>query len=151
MSAEHYVHLVTELCAAVGLPDAEPVLQRGAIEVEGFEVLLGYYENDPQAMYLNFNFGIVTAGRTLRVFQLLLEANLTVYAQDQAQLGLNPDTGGIILIVRVPMSDEIDGQWLAGTLTHYAEHGRYWRDNVAGASDEMFTGLCSGEYIWLRA
>jgi len=151
MSVERYTELVTELCAEIGLPDAGAVLARAAIEVEGMEVLLGYFETDPQAMYLNFNFGIVTAGRTLRVFQLLLEANLTVYAQDQAQLGLNPDTGGVILIARVPFTDDIDGKWLADTLTHYGEHGRYWRDNIAAASDEMFAGLCSGEYLWLKA
>jgi hypothetical protein len=102
-------------------------------------------------MYLNFHFGVVTAGRSLSVFRLLLESNLTVYAQDQAQVGINPDTGGIILIVRVPMTPDISGQWLAETLSHYAEHGRYWNDNILRAVDEAFDGLCSGDYLWLKA
>ena len=151
MSAERFGGLVRQLCEAIDLPDPEAVLARGAVEVEGFEILLRHFENDVDAMYLNFDFGIVTAGRTLRVFQLMLESNLTVYAQDQAQLGLNPDTGGVLLIVRVPITDEIDGAWLAETLTHYTEHGRYWRDNMSTATDEMFGGLCSGQYVWLRA
>ncbi|MCW7540811.1 CesT family type III secretion system chaperone [Aquabacterium sp. A7-Y] len=151
MNVQVYADLVYELCHVIGLPDADEVLRRGAIEVEGFEVLLGYYDSDPQAMYLNFHFGIVTAGRSLRIFQLLLESNLTVYAQDQAQLGLNPDTGGVLLIVRIPLGPEVDGPWLAETLTHYTEHGRYWRDNLLNASDEMFTGLCAGDYFWLKA
>ncbi|WKB51719.1 molecular chaperone Tir [Eleftheria terrae] len=151
MSADVYCSLVVDLCQLIGLPDADEVLRRGAIEVEGFEVLLGHFESDPQAMYLNFHFGIVTAGRTLRTFQLLLESNLTVYAQDQAQLGLNPDTGGVLLIVRVPLTPDIDAAWLAETLTHYTEHGRYWRDNILNASDEMFTGICAGDYFWVKA
>jgi hypothetical protein len=151
MSADRYEGLVRDLCRVIGLPDAETVLQRGAMEVEGFEVLVSHFTNDEQAMYLNFNFGIVTAGRTLRVFQMMLEANLTVYAQDQAQLGLNPDTGGVLLIVRVPMTDDVDGEWLASTFTHYTEHGRYWRDNMSTATEEMFIGICSGEYMWLKA
>jgi|SRR5436190_6198711 len=151
MSLDRYRDLVRGLCSVIGLPNADVVLERGAMEVEGFEVLVSHFENDPEAMYLNFNFGIVTAGRTLRVFRLLLEANLTIYAQDQAQVGLNPDTGGVLLIVRVPMTPDVDGTWLADTFSHYTEHGRYWRDSIIEATDEMFSGLCSGEYVWLKA
>ena len=151
MSFDRYRELVTQMCGVVNIPDAAAVLARGAGEIDGYEVLLTHFENDPEAMYLNFNFGIVTAGRTLRVFRLLLEANLQIYAQDQAQMGLNPDTGGVLLIVRVPMTDEIDGNWLAETFNHYIEHGQYWRDSIITATDEMFEGVCSGEYMWLRA
>lgn len=151
MSHEKFKGLVAQMCEAIGFPDVDGVLRRGALEVEGFEVLVNHFSNDEGAMYLNFHYGIVTAGRTLRVFRLLLEANLSVYAQDQAQLGISPDTTGIILIVRIPMGDEIDGPWLAETLAHYAEHGRYWRDNILAASDEMFEGVCSGDYAWIRA
>jgi hypothetical protein len=81
----------------------------------------------------------------------MLESNLLVYAQDQAQLAVNPDTGGVLLILRVPMSDDVDGAWLADTLTHYAEHGRYWRDHMGRALDDMFEGIAGGEFTWLRA
>jgi hypothetical protein len=94
MSVEQYEDLVTQLCEVIQLPDARAVLERGWVEVEGFEVLLAHYANDPAAMYLNFHFGVVTAGRSLAVFRLLLESNLTVYAQDQAQAGVNPTRAG---------------------------------------------------------
>lgn len=151
MSYERFQSLVRELCQVCGLPDAESVLARGTIEIEGFDVRLANFENDPGAIYLNFEYGIVTAGRTLRIFRLLLEANLSIYAQDQAQLGLNSETGIIVLIVRVPMSDSIDGTWLAETLTHYVEHGRYWQNNILESTDEMFAGICAGDYFWIRA
>ncbi len=151
MSFERYSELVHDLCSVVDLPSAESVLERGVMEVEGFEVALSHFENDPDAMYLNFSFGIVTAGRTLRIFRLMLEANLSIYAQDQAQLGLDPDTGGVLLIIRVPMSDDINGTWLADTFAHYSEHGRYWRDSILIASDEMFESLSYGDYSWVRA
>lgn len=151
MSRDTFEGLVAQLCEAISLPDPQAVLERGWIEVEGFEVQLSHFENDPAAMYMNFHFGIVTAGRTLQVFRLMLEANLTVYAQDQAQVGINPDTSGIVLIVRVPITDDVNGPWLAETLGHYAEHGRYWADNIASATEEMFEGICAGDYFWLRA
>jgi hypothetical protein len=151
MSYERFAGLVTELCAAVDLPDAQAVLERRTMEVEGFTVMLEHAEHDADAMYLQFDYGITTAGRTLRLFRLMLESNLLVYAQDQAQLGINPDTGGALLIVRVPMADDIDGNWLAETLVHYAEHGRYWRDQMGSGAEEAFEGIASGDYLWLRA
>jgi hypothetical protein len=151
MSYERYRDLVVDLCRVVDLPSPDTVLERGAVEIDGFEILLSHLEADPDAMYLNFHFGIVTAGRTLRVFRLLLEANVQIYAQDQAQMGLNPDTGGVLLICRIPMTDDVDGSWLADTFNHYVEHGKYWRDSIVTATDEMFEGVCSGQYMWLRA
>lgn len=151
MSYAKFAGLVDELCGTIGLPDAQEVLERGAVEFEGFEVLISHFDSDPDAMYLNFHFGILPAGRNERVMRLLLEANLTIYAQDQAQLGVHPDSGGILLIIRLPMGDDIDGTWLAETLSHYAEHGRYWQNNILDSSDEMFEGICAGDYLWMRA
>ena len=151
MNVEHYQHMIVGLCEAVGLPDAEAAIARNAIEVEGFEVLLGYYDNDPEALYLNFTFGNVTSGRSLRVYRLMLEANLSLYAQDQAQLGLDADSGVVLLVVRVPMLDGVDGPYLADTINHYIEHGRYWRENILLAEDEMFESLSMGAYTWMRA
>jgi hypothetical protein len=151
MSYERFSELVTALCEAIDLPDPKSVLERRTITVESFDVTLDHVVEDPSAMYLQFDFGIPTAGRTLRLFRLMLESNLLVYAQDQAQLAINPDTGGALLILRVPMDDDIDGAWLAETLTAYAEHGRYWRDNMSLGTEEMFEGIVSGDFSWLRA
>jgi len=151
MSPQHYEQLIRDLCEVVGLPDADAAIARHALEVEGFEILLGYYDNDPEALYLNFAFGSVTSGRSLRVYRLMLEANLSLYAQDQAQLGLDADSGLVLLVVRVPMLDGVDGAYLADTINHYVEHGRYWRENILLAEDEMFESLSHGDYTWLRA
>jgi hypothetical protein len=152
MSQERFAELVDQLCEVIGLPDAtEAVLDRRVVEVEGFSVILDHVEADPGAIYLQFDFGVAMAGRTLRLFRLMLESNLLVYAQDQAQLGLDPDTGGVLLIVRVPMADDIDGQWLAETLTHYTEHGRYWRDHMLQAPDDLLEGMSNGDFTWMRA
>lgn len=151
MSAERYQGLVQALCKEVGIADAQTAIDRGVIEVGGYEVLVTHMASDEQAMYLNFNFGIASAGRTLRLFHFMLQSNTTIYAQDQAQLGVNPDTGGLLLIVRVPMTDELDGPALAETLVHYSEHGRYWRDTMYSTADEMYDGMPHTHFIWMRA
>src|SRR5687768_15388535 len=136
-SYQRHAELVYALCEATNLPDPQQALERGSLEVDGFQMQLRYYDNDPEAMYLNVELGLVATIRQLRVYQLMLESNLTLYAQDQAQIGLDPETGMVLLCVRVPMTDEIDGRWMAETCAHYTEHGRYWRDNLSNAHDDM--------------
>lgn len=151
MSLDLFEALLRDLCGAVGLPDPEQMVARRQLQVEGFDVLLDYLEDDPAAFYLYFQFGVVTAGRTLAVYRLMLEANLLIYAQDQAQFGLDSDTGGIVLLVRIGLTEDVTGDWLANLMVDYAEHGRYWRDQINQAPDEMFDGLSNGDYTWLRA
>ena len=151
MSFDRFTELVEQLCDVLGLPDPAAVLERRVVEVEGFTVVLDHVEADPKAMYLQFDFGIATSGRTLRIFRLMLESNLLIYAQDQAQLGLDPDSGAVLLIMRVPFSKDLNGTWLAETLSHYAEHGRYWRTHLLEPSDDEFNGIALGNFAWMKA
>ena len=148
---ERFKELVRALCVELELPDSNAVIAARRVEYQNFSVVLDHVSNDPLAMYIQFDYGITTAGRTLSIFRLMLESNLLVYAQDQAQLGLDPDTGSTQLIIRVVMSEDIDGPWLLDTLKHYADHGRYWRDHLLQAPDEMYEAISAGEYLWLRA
>jgi Tir chaperone protein (CesT) family len=150
VNEQDYRLILEDLCLTIGLTDVDGVIATRTIEVEGFDVRLDYFENDPDALYMIFNFGTVTAGRTLNVFQLMLEANLTIYAQDQAQLGIDPDSITIVLLVRLEASSQINGEMLADLMAHYADHGRYWRKNIIESSDEMFEGIAFGSFIWLR-
>lgn len=150
MGLELFEALLRELCIVVGLPDPEHMVQNRQLQVEGFDVLLDYLEDDPQAFYLYFQFGIVTPGRTLTIYRLMLEANLLIYAQDQAQFGMDSDTGGIVLLVRIGLTEEITGEWLANLMVDYAEHGRYWRDQIVQSTDVMYEGISNGDYTWLK-
>ncbi|TKC86950.1 molecular chaperone Tir [Trinickia terrae] len=151
MSRERFVELIYEICDVVGLPDAEYVVETQALEIEGFDVRLDNHENDPESLYICFHYGAVTPGRSLVIFRLMLEANLLIYAQDQAQLCLDSDTGSIVLLVHVPMGPDVSGEYLADLFSHYAEHGRYWKNNILESADEMFEGIASGNFMWLRA
>jgi len=74
-----------------------------------------------------------------------------VYAQDQAQLGLDSDYGNVVLLVRVPFADAPTGEMLADLLAHYSEHGAYWKQSILEASDERFEAVVSGNFSWIRA
>lgn len=150
MSADLFDDLLRELCVVVGLPDPEQMVQKRQLQVEGFDVVFDYLEDDPDAFYLYFQFGIVTAGRTLAIYRLMLEANLLIYAQDQAQFGMDSETGGIVLLVRIGLTPDVRAEWLANLMIDYSEHGRYWLDQIVQSTDEMFEGVSNGDYTWLR-
>jgi hypothetical protein len=153
MSAEKFETLVGALCKELGIADVDTVRQRGVVEVGGYHIMLTHLPSDEKAMYVNFYFGCTSAGRTLAAFQLMLQSNLTVYGQDQAQLGLQPDHGGVLLIVRVPFTDEVDGPYLAETIEHYSEHGRYWIETLHGIEDEQYTPTWDVPvpFAWMKA
>lgn len=151
MSQEVLDSLLEAVAAEIGLPDPGAIVAARMVEVQGFECSFEIPESDSDALYLLFDFGIATAGRTLRLFTAMLEANITTYAQDQAQLGIDASSGVAILIVRIPGVNEFDVGWLADTLAHYAAHGLYWRDTIFQATDEMLEGISSGAYEWIRA
>lgn len=147
---DRYCELVGQLCEIADIPDVQNVIGRRHLEMHGFDIVVEHMEEDVDAMYLQFDFGATTQGRTLRIFRLMLESNYLIYAQDQAQLGLDPDNSTVRLIVRVPMTDDIDGAWLAETVDHYVEHGRYWRENLLAAPEELFEAISAGDYLWLK-
>jgi hypothetical protein len=151
MSIERRDDLYVQVCETLDIPYSEDSIKAGVWNIGGFDASIDYYDDDPAAIYLSFDYGIVTAGRTLRIFRLLLEANLTIYAQDQAQLGLDSELGTIVLLVRLTLSDDMDGGYLTELLEHYVDHGMYWRDNILQASDEMFDNLARGTYQWIKA
>jgi len=143
--------LLADFCRCVGLPDASTVVDRCMVMVKGMEVGFESLEDDENHFQIQFRFGSVTAGRSLRVFRLMLEANLLVYAKDNANFAIDPDTGVSVLLLRVPFGAGISGEWLAETLAHYAEHGLYWQNNILNCHDDLFNGVASGQYQWLRA
>jgi hypothetical protein len=145
------VDLLSDFCQCVGLPDASTVIELRMVQVKGMEVGFEVFDDDPDYFQIQFRFGSIAAGRALRVFRLMLEANLLVYAKDNAQFAMDPDTSDSVLLLRVPFAEQTTGQWLAETLSHYAAHVEYWKNNILSCEDEQFNGVASGEYQWLRA
>lgn len=150
MDADPLQALLGEFCDTVGLPDRAAVLAKRLVYVKGMDVSFETMEGDAGHFQMYFRFGAIAAGRALRVFRLMLEANLLVYAKDNAHFAVDPDTGESVLMMRAAFGPETTGQWLANTLAHYAEHGLYWRANILDAPDEQFNGVASREYQWIR-
>ena len=55
MSADLFDDLLRQLCTVVGLPDPQQMVAKRQMQVEGFDVLFDYLEDDPEAFYLYFH------------------------------------------------------------------------------------------------
>jgi hypothetical protein len=140
--------LLKDFCETVGLYPVE-ILRRRQVQVKGVEVRFAQYTDDEDHFYVNFDFGAIAAGRTLRVFRLMLEANAMIYAKETAVLGMDTETGCVILTLRSAFG--VTGQWLADNLSYFADHAVYWQKNILDCPDERFTGVSSGLYKWMQA
>ena len=150
MAEDKLTELLEDFCDTVGLYPPE-IIRRRQVQVKGLEVAFSSLEGDDEHYYFAYQFGAIAAGRTLKVFRLMLEANILVYAKDDAVMGMDPDTGGVVLSVRGTFGPAATGRWLADTLAHFAEHAIYWKKNILDCVDEMFNGISSGQYQWMRA
>ena len=72
MSIERRDQLIREICTLRDVPGVDEVLARGELEIDSFDVAIDHFAEDGDAVYVTFQYGIVTAGRTLRVYRLLL-------------------------------------------------------------------------------
>lgn len=143
--------LLTDFCREVGLPDAARIISRRLVQVKGMDVTFWHVEDDdPDHLYLHFQWGVIGAGRTLSAWRLMLEANLLIYAKGNAQIALDPDSGVVLLVVKLVFDAQLTGSVLAEKLAHYGEHGLYWQGNILNCPDDQFTGIASGDYQWIR-
>ncbi|MDR7008909.1 CesT family type III secretion system chaperone [Paraburkholderia strydomiana] len=149
MDIDYYRPLIEALCATVGLPDADHMLDKRLIKVEGFDIRLDHF-NDDTGLHIVFELGAVAPERMLDMYRLMLEANVLVYAQDKAQLGVDRGTGNSVLLVRAELP-ELTGETLADLLAHYAKHGRYWQQNIFRATDGQYQAVVSDASVWIRA
>lgn len=151
MDEDRLRNLLRDFCDATGIVNPNSVVEERAVFVKGMDVSFETHEGDSDHFHIHFRFGAIMAGRALRVFRLMLEANLLVYAQDNGRFALDPDSSESVLMLRASFGPDTTGKWLSETLLHYAEHGMYWRNNILHGEDERFNGIASRDYQWICA
>jgi Tir chaperone protein (CesT) family len=150
MADDRLKTLLQDFCDTVGLYPVE-VLRRRQLVVKGIDVVFTELPEDEQHCYAAFQFGALAAGRSLKIFRLMLESNVLVYAKELAVMGMDTDSGGVVLTLRIAYGETTTGSWLADNLAYFAEHAIYWKKNIMDCADERFNGITSGTYTWIQA
>ncbi|MFA5489280.1 MAG: type III secretion system chaperone [Candidimonas sp.] len=131
-----YKAILSELAFEVGLESADDLLSTEELII-GERVIGFSYEpydvNDPVDGDIVFFavLGGVPSGRELGFYRLLLEANHLWAGTGGAVLGLQRNTGNVVLAARLPL-ERLQADHLAGALEAFAETADFWADVLAG-------------------
>jgi hypothetical protein len=129
MSKQKYCELIDQLCERFGIPDSKAMYDACHIEMEavGFSLLHGdFVEEDSLIVYCDF--GEMPAEKKRGILENLMELNLAAVSNSARGFGCNPETGHVMMLTRLPLS-EMTLDVLVASLVEMAMYARTWRDN----------------------
>lgn len=139
--SEHYVQLLSGLANYLGLPSPEDFLASEELVINGQSIAFVFEPldpNEPEAgdLLLFAVLGAPAADRQANVHRLLLEANNLWSGTSGATLGLQQDTGNVVMATRLPLEGLLPEQ-LAGILETFLDTALFWKATVAGEQAEV--------------
>lgn len=151
--SEYYLQLLSGLANHLGLPSPEDFLASEELVINGQNIGFVFEPLDPGEpeagdMLLFAVLGAPPAHRQPDVHRLLLEANNLWVGTSGATLGLQQDTGNVVMATRLPMEGMTPEQ-LAGILETFLDTALFWKATVAG--DPAATVAASHQHFDLRA
>lgn len=133
-SPQAYEDLLSAFAARVGL-DPRAFLKTQELVIEGLHIGLTYAGQGGAGDLLYFaNLGAPAAGREAVVYKALLQANHMWAGTGGATLGVQMDTGNVVLAGQLDFR-ELGPEGLAGLLDAFAETAIFWRRFVAGEAE----------------
>lgn len=126
MSRHRFIDLANEFCALANIDQPALLLEGKPIEVDGVDFFLQYDEQfSPEHLVLYCDFGRPPAERVLEAYQVLLEANMIVYAAGSPSFMLSPDQR-VVFGYQCQLR-ELKAPQLLDIVLNLAEQAREWR------------------------
>lgn len=133
--SERYTQLLTGLAQHLGLPSADALLSTQELVIDGQALGLTFEPldaNEPEAgdLVCFAVLGRPAAASEARVHRLLLEGNNLWAGTGGATLGVQRDSGAVILALRMPL-EALTAEILAEELDGFLAVAEFWRAVVA--------------------
>jgi hypothetical protein len=90
--------------------------------------------------------GRATAEEPARVYEQLLSLQYLLWQQPGIRFGYRDDSGSVMLMLGVPLREDMNGEWLARALRGMAEQVSHWRGSLlsnAFSWDEQAGGFAA--------
>ncbi|MBC7601076.1 MAG: CesT family type III secretion system chaperone [Ramlibacter sp.] len=130
-SAEAYDKLLRAFAAHIGL-DGDALVKTQELVIDDLTVGLAYEGMDGIGDILYFaNLGAPSQARAPSLYLTLLHANNMWAGTGGATLGVQADTGNVILAGRIDIN-EVTPEGLAAMLDGFADTSQFWKKFVAG-------------------
>ena len=127
MSYEKYCEVIDDVCEEFDIPDPKSNYEICHLNLENHNFSLAFVEADPEYLTVFCDFGEVPEQNASAILRRLLERNLLMFSGKSPRLSINPDTGHVLLIAQLPLT-ELTLDALEATLGIYAIAASDWRE-----------------------
>ena len=125
-------HLCRGLSREFDAPDIDELTMDGYIEVDG--VAIGMETDDvdaPERLTFLVDLGAVARERRLATLEEAMVINLASGDTDRGVIGLDRDTGHLVLVRCFDYEERLDVQSVAGVMRRLAQFSREFRESMA--------------------
>jgi len=130
MSLKTFTDLIEAFAAEVGL-DAQALLASQEVVIDGLAIGLAYEGGDQFADFIYFvDLGAPPEHRKHEAYEMMLQANYLWAGTGGATLGVQPDTGHVILAGRLEL-EGMTAQSLAALLDVFVDTATFWKSYLA--------------------
>jgi hypothetical protein len=129
-SRQKYCQFVDKLCEMLGIPDSKSMYEACHLLINDIPFSLGQGDQDDEdSLYIYCDFGKPADEVKAVVLERLMQTNLAIFGNGTPTFGLNAESGHIILMHRMVIS-EMGFESLTYVLSSFVDHVKRWRDTV---------------------
>ena len=137
MSKEMYCQLIDSFCEKFGIADPEPMYKACNLRVNNTDLTLLHGDFiDQNCLIVYCDLGEPPADNKQLAIQRLMEVNLSSFAHGAPRFGRNPETGHLLLMQRLTLS-ETDVDTLMTSMAEFESFALVWRQNFLLMADEF--------------
>ena len=128
MSIQKYREFIDELCKVIDVEDPSLLYENCHVMLDGvpFTIAHGDPELDSDSIYIYCDFGAPPEEVKGLVLQRLMETNLVMFGNGTPMFGFNGDTGNILLMQRMVLS-QMEFDSLMYVMEAFVGHIEKWR------------------------
>lgn len=126
MSYEKYCDVIDQLCEKLGIEDPQTQYELCNMQIDGTGFSLTYTDQEPNDLVAICNFGEVPENQSAAILRRVLEMNMFLSNSKAPRLAINPDTGHVLMIAKIPLED-LSLKFLIEQLGSYADLAEEWR------------------------
>lgn len=142
MNPEQYQYLLHELAHVAGLPYPLALMNHGRLKIGDVSALLIYEpQYDPDLMQARLLLGSVPDELREAVMQALLEANYFEGYGGECVFSMSPQSGEIVLTMRLPLLPSLSAQELWQALSDIARHGSQMWETIMAECETLHASL----------
>ena len=147
MTPEQYQYLLHELAHVAGLPYPLALMNHGRLKIGDVNAVLIYEpQYDPDLMQARLLLGGVPHELRESVMEALLEANYFEGYGGECVFSLSPQSGEIVLTMRLPLLPSLSAQELWQALSDIARHGSQMWEAIMAENEALHASLLADRF-----